>query len=132
MSTEMNGTDCLVLVETVPGNGVFLVVASQTGVQFDQKTAPIDMSSKESRNYKGKPGRYNATVKMSALYVPTSSGYTSLRTAMRTGVTVQIKRQELGSVVETADAIVTDLGSDFPDQGAAKLSASFQITGAWA
>ncbi len=130
--TPMNGTNVLVLTETTPGSGSFIVVGSQTGVSFDEKTSAIDMSNKDARGFVGVPGRYKATLKLDSLFVPTISGYTSLKTAMRTGVTVKVKRQEGGNPIETADAIVTDLSENFPDQGSSKCSASFEVTGGWA
>jgi len=129
---EVNGYDVLIQVQEPSGSGNFETVASQRGVTFNETTAAIDMASKQRREYVGTPGRYNATVSMNSLYIPSSSGYTKIRTAMRSGTLVRLQRRQLGATLEAADAIVTSLSEDFPDQEAAVVSADFQITGPWA
>lgn len=126
---ETNGTDVLLKLEVSPG--VFQILGSQRGVTFGETTAPIDMSSKNSRNYKGKPGRYSSTASLQHLYVPNASGYDALKAAMRDGTLIRVERTEFGTDLEEADAIVTNLSGDFPDQEAAVISVDLQITGAW-
>jgi predicted secreted protein len=129
---ELNGFDVLVQVQEPAGSGSFLTVGSQRGVTFAETTAPIDLSSKERREYVGTPGRYSATVSLEHLYIPAASGYLKLRTAMRSGTMVTIKRRQLNADLESASAIVTSLSENFPDQEGAVVSADFQISGPWA
>lgn len=129
---EVNGFDVIVQVQEPAGTGSYVTIGSQRGVTFAEQTNPIDISSKERREGIYLPGRYTSTVSLEHLYIPTSSGYAKLKTAMRTGTFVRLKRRELGSDLEVADAVVTNLSGSFPDQDAAVISADFQVSGAWA
>jgi hypothetical protein len=129
---EVNGFDVIVVVQEPAGTGNFVPIASQRGVTFAEKTNPIDISSKERREGVYLPGRYTSTITLEHLYIPTSSGYSKLSHAMRAGTYVTLKRKELGSDVETVNAVVTGLSEAFPDQDAAVVSADFQVSGAWA
>lgn len=128
---EVNGFDVIVQVQEPAGTGDYETIGSQRGVTFAETTAPIDISSKERREGIALPGRYGSTVSLEHLYIPTSSGYNKLKTAMRTGTYVRLRRRELGSSFEEANAVVTGLSSSFPDQEAAVVSADFQVSGAW-
>lgn len=128
---ELNGTDVLLLARTSTGPDVYAVVGSQRNVTFNETTAAIDMSSKASRAYKGAPGRYNCTASLEHLYVPGDSAYAALRAAMRNGTTIRVRRQESGSDVEQADAIVTSLSEAMPDQAECVVSCELQVTGEW-
>jgi predicted secreted protein len=128
---EVNGFDVIVQVQEPAGSGSFETIASQRGVTFGETTSPINISSKERREGVYLPGRYDSTVTLEHLYIPSSSGYDKLKTAMRDGTFVRLKRQELGAALEEADAVVTNLSGDFPDQEAAVISADFQVSGGW-
>lgn len=120
----MNGTDVLLLID---GD----VVGSQRGVTFDETTAEIDTSSKESRAMRVIGGRYGATVSLDALYVPDDNAYARLKAAMRSGTLITVIRQEEGDVTESAPALVTSMSESFPDQDAATISAALRIDGEW-
>lgn len=128
---EVNGYDVIVQVQEPSGSGNFVTVGSQRGVTFGETTAAIDISSKERREGVYLPGRYGSTVSLEHLYLPSGSGYAKLKTAMRTGTYVRLRRRELGADLEEADAVVTNLSGSFPDQDAAVISADFQVSGAW-
>lgn len=128
---EMNGTDILVRVELTPDSGIFATIGSQRNATFPETTAPIDASSKERRSWVGLPGRYQATLTLEHLYIPSASGYEALRTAMRDGTYIKLRRRELGSDVEECSAIVTNLSQSAPDQDVAICSADFQLSGDW-
>lgn len=121
---EVNGFDVVVTMDGV-------AIASQRNVTFNEQTAAIDLSSKERREYVGIPGRYNSTLSLEHLYIPTSSGHSALRAAMRNGTMVTLMRKELGSDLESADCIVTGLGTAAPDQDGVVVSADFQVSGPW-
>ena len=77
------------------------------------------------------PGRYGATLSLDALYVPDDAAYISLQNAMRNGTFVEVVVIEEGVVQESADAIVTSLSRNGPDQGEATVSCSLRIDGEW-
>jgi len=128
----MNGTDVLLLANTgtaaVP---VYEAVGSQRDVNFDESTAEIDVSSKESRGSPVLPGRYKATLSLDALYVPDGDAYLALRTAMRAGALILVARQEDEVTTETADALITSLSESFPDQGESVISIAMSIDDMW-
>lgn len=119
-----NGTDILVLIE---GH----VVGSQRDASFDEKTESIDASSKLSRAKRVLPGRYSGTVSLEALYIPSDAAYQDLIAAMRNGTFVTVRRQEYGSAVEEAEAIVTGLKTGAPDQDVSIVSAELEIDDQW-
>ncbi len=124
----MNGTDILVLIDD--GTGLELV-GSQRGVTWEETTEEVDVSSKDAREKRVLPGRYGATLSLEALYVPTDTAYGMLLDAMRNGTPVVVTREEDGVYIESANAIVTSLSHDAPDQDAATVSAELTIDGAW-
>ena len=128
---EVNGYDVIVQVQEPSGSGSFETIASQRGVTFGEQTNAINISSKQRREGVYLPGRYDATASLEHLYIPNSSGYAKLKTAMRDGTFVRLRRRELGANLEEADAVCTNLSGDFPDQDAAVISADFQISGGW-
>lgn len=120
----MNGADILIWVE---GD----CVGSQRDVTLDETTEEIDVSSKDQREMRVLPGRYGATISLDALYVPTDTAYLALQSAMRAGTFVEVVVIEEGTVVESADAIVTSLSRNGPDQGEATVSCGLRVDGAW-
>lgn len=128
---EVNGFDVIVQVQEPAGSGSYVTVGSQRGVTFAETTNPIDISSKERREGIHLPGRYGSTVSLEHLYVPSASGYNKMKAAMRDGAFVRLKRKELGNDLESADAVITNLSGNFPDQDAAVISADFTVSGAW-
>jgi len=129
---SMNGSDVLLLVNTgtalVP---VYEAVGSQRDVTFDEATEEIDVSSKDSRAKRVLPGRYSSTLSLDALYVWTDDGYHALRDAMRDGELILVAREDDGTTIETADALITALSESFPDQGEGAISISMTIDGFW-
>lgn len=121
----MNGADVLVLIDGV-------LVGSQRDVTFDESNEVIDLSSKNSRARRVEYGRYSATVSLELLYVPTDAGRIALATASRDGTKVTLRRQEEGSALEEATAVVASYSAAAPDQDAATVSVSFEIDGEWA
>lgn len=120
----MNGTDILIWID---GDAV----GSQRDVTVDETTEEIDVSSKDQREMRVLPGRYGATMSLDALYVPDDTAYLALRAAMRNGTFVEVVVIEEGVVLESADAIVTSLSRNGPDQGEATCSCGLRIDGAW-
>lgn len=128
----MNGTDVLLLVNTgTDQTPVWTVVGGQRDVEFSEKVDVIDVSSKDSASRKILPGRYSATVKLDSLYVPSDAAYDALQTAFRGRNKIKVQRQEGGTALEQADAIITELGLKAPDQGEAVISLTLEIDGDW-
>jgi len=128
----INGSDVLLLVNTgtaaVP---VYTAVGSQRGVSFEETTEEIDISSKDSRAKRVLPGRYSASLSLESLYVWSDTGYQALRDAMRDGELILVAKQDDGVTMETADALVTSMSEEFPDQEEATISVDLTIDGFW-
>ena len=120
----MNGTAILVLIDTD-------LVASQRDMSIEETTNTIDVSSKDQREFRGLPGRYESTVSLSGLYVPTDLAYLAMQAAMRNGTLVTLVIMESGIVTESAQATIETLNRTAPDQDAALCDASFKLDGAW-
>jgi len=120
----MNGTAILVLIDTD-------LVASQRDLSIEETTNTIDVSSKDEREFHGLPGRYESTLSLDALYVPTDTAYLALQNAMRNGTFVTLVVMESSIVTESAQATIETLSRAAPDQDAATVSASFKLDGAW-
>ncbi len=129
---EINGTDVLLLVNTnTPASPTWEVVAAQRDVTFDENTDYLDTSSKDQRERKGLAGRYSWSANLDALFVPGNAQYLALKTAMRGGALLEIRRRESGVDVEKSGGVVANLSSSFPDQGPAVVSATIEGTEAW-
>ncbi len=109
----------------------YVAVGSQTEAKFDEKTKAIDISNKSSRNKQYIPGEYDATVTLDHLYIPTDAAYVQLKGAMRTGTALMLQRQESGTALEQASAIVTQITGEFKDKTPATISVTFQVSGNW-
>ena len=121
----MNGTDILIWVD---GNAV----GSQRDVTIDENTAEIDVSNKnDGRAMRVLPGRYDSQLTLDALYVPDDAAYLDLQAAMRNGTFVEVVVVEEGVVIESANAIVTKLSRNGPDQAEATCSITLRIDGNW-
>jgi len=128
----MNGTDVLLLVNTgTIQSPVYEVVGSQRGVSFPENTENIDVSSKDSRAGRVLAGRYNATISMEALYVPSDAAYQALKTAMRDGEMIKVRRSESAIETEECDAVINSLSPEFPDQEEAVISIELTVDGFW-
>ena len=127
----MNGTDVLLLVRTSTGPDVYTAVGSQRGLTLDETVAEVDVSSKDSAAMRVIGGRYGATLSLDALYVPDNAAYLALKTAFRDRELVRVRISEEATAVEQADALITSLSSEYPDQDAATISLGLRIDGEW-
>lgn len=129
----MNGTEVLLLVNTGTELApVYTVVGSQRGLSVDETSETIDVSSKNTgRPTLVEPGRYASTMSLDALYVPNNAAYLALKNANRDGTHILVRKSEEGVEVEEADAVVTGISGDFPDQDAAVISVDLTINGEW-
>jgi len=120
----MNGTDILIYID---GD----LVGSQRDVTWEETSEEIDISSKDSRAMRVLPGRYGATISLDALYVPDDTAFLALQAANRNGTLVEVWRVEDSVVEESADAMVTSISHNGPDQGEATVSIGLRIDGEW-
>jgi len=128
----MNGADVLLLVNTGTLNSpTWTAVGSQRGVTFEETNEEIDVSSKDSRAGRVIAGRYGATLSLDALYVPNDAAYLALKTALRAGELIKIRREELGTATEEADALITSMSEEAPDQEGATISIEMTVDGEW-
>jgi TP901-1 family phage major tail protein len=127
-----NGSDLLILVNTgTPETPTYSVVGCQRDATIERTAAEIDVSCKDSADFRGLPGRRKSTLTLDKLYVPTDQDYQALEAAYENNELILIARQESGDVTATADAFVTSLSESFPDQDAAIVSISLTVDGAW-
>ncbi len=111
--------------------GVYAAVGAQRDATFDEKTHAVDVSSKEAREKQYLPGEYSATVTANNLYVPSDTAFLALKNAMRNGTKVVIARQESGTEVEHASALITQMQGSFKDQTEAVISLTLSVDGPW-
>lgn len=128
----MNGTDMLLYAEDAPGSGNMILIGSQRDMSADEASATIDYSSKDARAQAVGYGRYSATVKLGALFVPTDTAMLALKQAIRQGLYIVVRKVMAGVGVEEASAVVTGNSESFPDQGEAVVSVDLTINGEWA
>lgn len=128
----LNGADVLILVNTgTLGTPVWTVVGSQRDLSLSEGVASIDASSKASPNEVVQGGRYSAKISFGALYVPGDAAYTRLRSDFRARTLVQVRVRESGTDIEKADALITKLDKNAPDQGETTVSIDLTVSGGW-
>lgn len=128
----MNGTDVLLLVNTgTPTVPVYEVVGSQRDVTFEKTTEEVNFNSKDSRFTRVGAGRDKQTLSLEALYVPDNDAYLALEAAREDGELILVAKQVEGVTVATAQALITSLSEQFPDQAEATISIAMTIDGTW-
>lgn len=134
VNEEHVGHDVLLLVNTgTEAIPAYEAIGSQRDATFDENSEEINTSSKNSRAFQGRPGRYKATVSLDHLFVPNDAAYQRLRDANRDpdGEMIMIARQQDGGVTELAEAFVTAISDKEPDQAESVISVSITISGFW-
>ncbi len=127
-----NGADILLLVNTgTEGSPVYTAVGSQRNFSREESTEEIDYSSKNSRAKRVGAGRYSSSISLEALYVADDEGYLALRDAMRNGTLIKVRVQQDGVATEEADALITGLSEEYPDQAECTISCDLTIDGEW-
>ena len=129
MAAPKNGRDILLVVEESPG--VWVVVASQRGVTFNEERTLIDAATKDDDAMVHLYGRYSASLDLSSLWVPAEASVLALRDALRNKTTIGVRRRDDGSDIEQATAFVSSLSNDNADDDAASFSATLNISGTW-
>jgi hypothetical protein len=128
----MNGADVLLLANTGTINSPnWTAVGSQTGVSFKEANDSLDFSTKDSRAKRVQAGRYSASLSLDTLYVPNDTAYLALKTAMRAGDLILVRKEEEGVATEEANALITSMSEDAPDQAPATISIDLEIDDVW-
>ena len=129
----MNGSDILLAINTGTfGSPTWTPVGSQRNVVLDETTNMIDRSNKNAgRARLIRPGRYAASLKLDALYVPTNADFILLKAAKRAGAAIQVMVQEAGVDVESATGYISAMSFAYPDMDEATISVSIDIDGEW-
>ena len=128
----LNGTSVLLLVNTgTEETPVLTAVGSQRNLSREETTEEIDVSSKTARAKRALPGRYGSSMSLDALCVPSNACYRALKAAMRDGELIVVRVSEDGVEFEEADALVTSIGEEWPDQEEATISVDLTIDGEW-
>jgi hypothetical protein len=120
----INGTDVVLLI-----NGI--QIPAQRGATQSETVAVIDMSSKDSPAMRVAPGRYTSKLSLTALYVPGASGYDAIQAAFRQRDYIDVIRKELGSSIETASAIISEMSPQFPDSAASVITLNLEVDDTW-
>jgi len=128
-----NGANVLLLVNTGTDQApTYTVVGSQRNLSREETTEEIDVSSKDSRAKRVLAGRYSSSLSLEALYVPSDQAYLALRDTMRNGDLIKIRIEDDSVAVEEADALITSMSEEYPDQAEATISCDLTIDGEWA
>jgi predicted secreted protein len=120
------GTDFLVRVNTgTEAAPVWTVVGSQRDATVTRNLDTIDVSSKDSRARRIKPGRYTVEISFDHLYVPGAAELTALKNAMLNATFTQIQEFVAGVAGRVYGGYVTGHTESFPDMGEAVVSCTF-------
>jgi predicted secreted protein len=125
----MNGADVLLYAETAPGT--FTALAGQRGATRDRSAATIDISHKLDKYERFIPGRLSSSLAFDGLWVPTDEAYQTLDEAYDAQDTIVCRLMWDGEPWKEADGFLTSLSEAYPDQDAATITATFQVSGAW-
>ena len=124
----LNGADVLLYVDT---GAEYEALAGQRGATRERNAATIDVSHKLDKYERFIPGRLSSTMSFDGLWVPTDDAYTALEAAYDDQETIVCRLIQDGEPWKEADGFLTSISEAFPDQEAATISATFQVSGAW-
>jgi len=128
----LNGADVLLLANTGTSVApVWTAVGSQRGVKFSESVNPIDASSKDGSRRRVLGGRYEASLSLDALYVPDDAAFLALQSAFRNRQLILVRREEEGVEIEEAEALISKMDSDFPDQDVSTIAIDLQVDDDW-
>jgi TP901-1 family phage major tail protein len=105
-------------------------VGGQRNATLSEEVEEIDVTTMDSDGASEfEPGLYSATIDCDGLYVPTSAGYTALKTAFRNKEKIKVRIQEDETETEEALCIITSRELEGPYDGESTYSASLRVTG---
>lgn len=130
----LDGSGVLLLVNTTGdvNSPNYVVVAGQRSVSFSEDTAEIDATSKDDgASGTFLPGRNSDTMSLEHLYELGDAGFGALKAARRNRQMIRVRKQENGVASEQADALITNMTTNFPDSDVSTVSLSLRISGGW-
>ncbi len=126
------GHDVLLLANTgTPSSPVYTAVGVQQGLSWETSRDLIEITGKADDHKRFTYGKRGDTVSLDAVYVPSDAAFAALKTALRDGTTILIRRSELGTEVEEATALVGSISHEAADNDAATVSISLTLDTAW-
>lgn len=126
-----NGAAVILALEDPAMPGTFITLGCQRDGSWDENQATIDVSCKDSRNMRVRPGRYSGSISVELVYDPADPAYVIARDSVRTGTLVRFLRTEDGVATEETDAVITAMSYTAPDQDTATVSLSADIDDQW-
>lgn len=120
------GTSFLVQVNTgTEAAPVWTTVGSQRDATVSRSLDVIDVSNKDSRNRRIKPGRYMVEISFDHLYVPGAAELQRLKTAIRDALFTQVREFVNGAAGIVYGGYITGHEESFPDMAEAVVSCTF-------
>lgn len=109
---------------------VWSPVGGQRNANLSESVEEIDLTTEDSDGAQEfGAGLYSAEISCDGLYIPTSTGYTALKTAFRNGDAIKARIQEDGLATEEANCIITSMETDAPYDGESTYSCTLRVTG---
>lgn len=136
----INGARVLLYVDVSTSAGEDWVrIGGQMGVNFNDKTAEIDVSDKLSgRLGERVPGRATATVALELNFLVSDEAQTFIKAAYRNRDEVFVQRffrdsadVESGDAIEEVSGTIVNLSETHPDQGKSTMSLEVSLNNDW-
>ena len=134
----INGAQVLLYVNI---SSVWTVVGGQMGVNFNDKTAEIDLSDKLSgRLGERVPGRATASVALDLNYLLNDPAQNYVKQAYRSRSEVLVQRFHRddpddsagdGEAIEECTGVIVNLSETHPDQGKSTMSLEISLNDDW-
>ncbi len=120
------GTAFLVQLNTgTEAAPVWTTIGSQRDATVSRALDVIDVSNKDSRNRRIKPGRYTVEISFDHLYVPGAAELVALKDAMLNATWLQVREFVGGIARRIYGGFITGHDESFPDMGEAVVSVTF-------
>lgn len=128
--SALTGNDFLLQFNTgTPGAPVWATIGSQRDAAISESRETIDVGSKDSLAAAHKPGEYSYEISLDHLYVPAAAEMVALRTAIRSGLLVQVREFRSGTPATVYSGTITGREETWPHNGEATVSCTFTGTG---
>ena len=126
------GNTILLQVDTT-GEGNWVDIGLQRGLDDDRQSTLINMSDKTSKHDKVEYGRFSSTVTLSTLWpIPGSeTGLAALKNAHQNGTKMQVRLTELDNPTKEARVVVNQITKAGPDNAEATWSITMTVDDGW-
>lgn len=131
-ANAINGSLVLLQVRTASGPDVYTTVGGTRGLKIKRDRKALSTSSKDDTDDTFAGARRTSTAHVDGLVVTGDVARAALIAAHNGTGAARIRRTALGTEpMAQADAIITNIEEDFPDDAESTWSVDFQITGPW-